>query len=99
MFVTNFRICFKPFCKLCSGFRFIALAWLDTSVCVRRHHLAILLVQHLHLLGPVDTIAQVRLDAILADRSLILSFRIITNRSSITIAYIGALGDYRPGPP
>ena len=68
-------------------------------VCVRRHHLAILLVQHLHLLGPVDTVAQVRLDVILADRSLILSFRTITNRSSITIANLGALGDYRPGPP
>ena len=66
MFVTNSESVSNLLCKLCSGFRFIALAWLDTSVCVRRHHLAILLVQH--LLGPVDIIAQVRLDVILAAR-------------------------------
>ena len=67
VFVTNFRICFKPFCKLCLGFQILVV--LDISVCVRRHHLAILaLVQH--LLVPVDTNVQVRLGGIITVRSL-----------------------------
>ena len=61
----KFRFCFKSFYNCACGFQ-IQLLWLvrHLSVCVRRHHLAIILVQH--LLGPVDTIAQVRLDVVLA---------------------------------
>ena len=64
---VKFRICCKPLLKLSSGFQILVV--LDISVCVRRHHLAILALV-LHLLVPVDTNVQVRLGGILTVQSL-----------------------------